>query len=52
MSRTKRRNWFGKPIRDGEHGKKCPSDGCSYCVTGEYKKEARRKLRRKKLGNE
>lgn len=53
MSRTKRKNWESKPIRDGEHGKKCPSGGCSYCTTGKYyKKLFNRLTRRKKIDNE
>lgn len=50
MSRTKRKNFRNKPIRDGEHGKICPSGGCNYCVTGRYyKKLYNRLIRRKKL---
>ena len=50
MSRTKRKNWQDQPIRDGAHGKKCPSDGCNYCVTGKYyKKLFNRLMRRKKV---
>ncbi len=53
MSRTKRKNWESKPIRDGEHGKKCPSGGCSYCTTGKYyKKLFNRLTRRKKIDDE
>ena len=53
MSRTKRKNWQGQPIRDGAHGKKCPSGGCNYCVTGSYyKKLFNRLARRKKIDNE
>ena len=46
MSRTKRRNYKGEPMRDGEHGKKCPSKNCNICGTGWYKRVLRRLRRR------
>lgn len=46
MSNTHRHNWFGKEIRDGEHGKKCPEPNCSYCGNGKSKNNLIRKLRR------
>ena len=49
MSRTKRTNYRGEPIRDGEHGKKCPERDCNVCGTGFYKRIMRRLLRRKEM---
>ena len=46
MTGTKRRNYKGEPIRDGEHGKKCPSNNCNVCGTGWYKRVLRRLARR------
>ena len=46
MSRTSRKNYKEQTIRDGEHGKHCPSNGCNYCVTGESKFWFKRKFRR------
>lgn len=46
MSRTKRRNWYGKQIRDGEHAKRCPEPDCDYCINGESKYWFKRKFRR------
>ena len=49
MSRTKRHNYKCEPLRDGEHGKKCPSKNCNICGTGWYKRVLRR-LRRRQGG--
>ena len=46
MSRTKRTNYRGEPIRDGEHGKKCPEANCNVCGTGYMKRVLRRLARR------
>ena len=46
MSRTKRTNYRGEPIRDGEHGKKCPEANCNVCGTGYMKRVLRRLVRR------
>lgn len=45
MSRTKRTDWKGHSIKDGEHGKRCPELNCAYCNHGERKRLFRRKLR-------
>lgn len=47
MSRTKRRNYKGEAMRDGQHGKKCPSKNCNMCGTGLYKRVLRRLRRRR-----
>ena len=46
MSRTKRHNYLGEPIRDGAHGKKCPEANCNVCGTGYMKRVLRRLVRR------
>lgn len=46
MSRTKRHNWDGKEIRDGQHGKLCPEPNCGYCMNGLSKFWFKRKQRR------
>ena len=46
MSRTKRTNYRGEPIRDGEHGKKCPEATCNVCGTGYMKLVLWRLVRR------
>lgn len=46
MSRTRRTNYRGEPIRDGEHGKKCPEANCNVCGTGYMKRVLRRLARR------
>ena len=45
MSRTNRKDWRGRPIKDGEHGKRCPEQDCAYCMNGEQKRPFRRKVR-------
>ena len=45
MSRTNRKDWKGRQIHDGEHGKRCPEPNCAYCEHGERKRPFRRKLR-------
>ncbi|KAM9867065.1 hypothetical protein ACIFOC_00387 [Leucobacter aridicollis] len=47
MTRTTRRDYTGRKIRDGEHGKKCPSANCNVCGTGFMKRVLRRLERRK-----
>ena len=32
MSRTRRKAYDGHTIRDGDHGKHCPSSNCDWCV--------------------
>lgn len=51
MSDTRRRNYLGEPIRDGEHAKKCPSLNCDRCVNGKAKKPFRRWFRRTMKGD-
>jgi hypothetical protein len=46
MGKTRRRNYRGEPIRDGEHAKRCPSLNCPRCVNGRAKKQWRRWFRR------
>ena len=46
MSRTRRKRFDGVPMRDGDHGKKCPSANCNVCGSGFYKKILRRLSRR------
>jgi hypothetical protein len=46
VSRTKRHNWDGKEIRDGQHGKLCPEPNCGYCMNGLSKFWFKRKQRR------
>jgi hypothetical protein len=46
MSDTRRRNYRGEPIRDGEHAKRCPEADCDRCVNGAAKKKWRRWFRR------
>ena len=31
MTRTTRRDWRGRPIRDGQHGRRCPEPNCDTC---------------------
>lgn len=31
MSRTTRHAYDGQPIRDGQHGRRCPSAHCEWC---------------------
>ena len=31
MSRTTRHAYDGRPIRDGQHGRRCPSAHCEWC---------------------
>ena len=45
MSRTERKDWKGRPIHDGEHGKRCPEPNCDYCMNGQQKRPFRRKMR-------
>ena len=37
MSRTTRKRYDGHTIRDGQHGKHCPSKNCNICETGHHK---------------
>jgi hypothetical protein len=46
MGKTRRRNYLGETIRDGDHAKRCPSLNCPRCVNGRAKKQWRRWLRR------
>lgn len=46
MSRTRRKNYQGEEIQEGEHAKKCPSLNCLRCVNGRAKKPYRRWVRR------
>lgn len=46
MSRTKRRTWLGEVIRDGQWGRRCGAENCDRCVTGDFKRPARRAARR------
>lgn len=48
MSRTRRRNYRGEPMRDGGHGKKCPEPNCNICGIGFMKRVLRRKARRER----
>lgn len=32
MSRTERSDYRGRPIRDGQHGRHCPSPNCTTCA--------------------
>lgn len=32
MSRTQRRDWRGRPIRDGQHARRCPEPDCATCA--------------------
>jgi hypothetical protein len=45
VSRTNRKDWKGRPIKDGDHGKRCPEPDCAYCKHGEQKRPFRRKVR-------
>ncbi len=45
VSRTNRQDWKGRPIKDGDHGKRCPESGCAICMTGDQKRPFRRNLR-------
>lgn len=46
MSRTERKNYLGKIIRDGFWGKKCSSEHCNVCGSGKSKRPKRRVIRR------
>lgn len=46
MARTYRRDYRGRPIRDGGHGKRCPSKRCNWCG-GESKMRWNRKRARR-----
>lgn len=45
MADTKRQNYRGEPMSDGEHAKRCPETNCNYCVNGKAKRVERRKVR-------
>ena len=32
MTRTTRRDYRDRPIRDGQHGRRCPSPNCDTCA--------------------
>ena len=32
MTRTMRRDYRDRPIRDGQHGRRCPSPNCGTCA--------------------
>jgi hypothetical protein len=32
MTRTTRRDYRGRPIRDGQHGRRCPEPNCTTCA--------------------
>ena len=46
LSDTKRRNYRGDPIRDGDHAKRCPEQDCDYCVNAGAKRPWNRWFRR------
>ena len=39
MSRTTRHAYDGQPIRDGQHGRRCPSAHCEWCSKGRSRKQ-------------
>lgn len=48
MSRTRRRNYLGKPARDGQWCRKCPEQNCEQCGQGKAKLPLRRRQRHTK----
>ena len=32
MTRTTRRDYCDRPIRDGQHGRRCPEPNCATCA--------------------
>ena len=39
MSRTTRHAYDGQPIRDGQHGRRCPSAHCEWCSKGRTRRQ-------------
>ena len=39
MSRTTRHAYDGQPIRDGQHGRRCPSAHCEWCSMGRTRRQ-------------
>ena len=39
MSRTRRRDWLGRLIRDGQHGHACPEPNCDTCVIAKTRRQ-------------
>ena len=39
MSRTRRRDWLGRLIRDGQHGHHCPEPNCEYCAAAKTRRQ-------------
>ena len=39
MSRTRRRDWLGRLIRDGQHGHACPEPDCDTCVIAKTRRQ-------------
>ena len=39
MSRTRRKDWSGRTIRDGQHGSRCPEPDCDTCATAKIRRQ-------------
>ena len=39
MSRTRRRDWLGRIIRDGQHGHHCPEPNCECCAAAKTRRQ-------------
>ena len=39
MSRTRRRDWLGRLIRDGQHGHACPEPDCDTCAIAKTRRQ-------------
>lgn len=39
VSRTTRHAYDGQPIRDGQHGRRCPSAHCEWCSKGRARRQ-------------
>lgn len=39
MSRTRRKDWSGRTIRDGQHGSHCPEPDCDTCAAAKTRRQ-------------
>lgn len=40
MSRTHRKNWLGRHVREGRHAKRCLEVNCTTCTESRLRKQA------------